>query len=345
MHTILKGFALCFIPLQIFSSSISGAEVNILSERQEFLLRPFLEVFEEQTGIETNVVYLKKGSLERLKHQPGAVDLLLTVDIANLTAIADAGLLQPHGSKLLKNRIPFKFQDPRGRWVALTARARVIFYALSRVDPHALSTYEALAEPEFNGKVCMRSGYHNYNVALISAMISALGESKTLAWLRGLKSNLARRPQGNDRAQVKAIYHGQCDVALGNTYYMGKMLEREDQREWAQSVGIFFPDQQGRGTHMNISGGAIVSGAKNRAQAVKLLEFLSGGLAQYMYAEVNHEYPVIEGVALSGIVRKFGAEQPGIENGVFKQDSLPLTEIGKNRRKAILLLDQAGFDL
>jgi len=321
-----------------------AAQVNILSERQEFLLRPFLDVFEEQTGIKANVVYLKKGSLERLKQQPGSVDALLTVDISNLTAIADAGLFQPINSNVIEQNVPGNYRDPKGLWTALTARARVIYYSKERIKVGELSTYEALGESGNNQRVCTRSGYHKYNVALISSMIAEHGVAKAKTWLQGLKKNRGRKPSGNDRGQVKAIYHGQCDVALGNTYYMGKMLEREDQHAWAASVGIYFPNQSGRGTHMNISGGAVIKAAKNKASAVKLLEFLSGNLAQYMYAQVNHEYPVKSGIQFSRIVQGFGGGQDGVKKGVFRQDRRNLAEIGRYRKQAIKILDEVNFD-
>ncbi len=323
---------------------VPAAEVNILSERQEFLLRPFLKAFEENTGIKANVVYLKKGSLERLKQQPGAVDALLTVDISNLTAIAEAGLFQPVNSSVINKNVPSNYRDPKGLWSALTARGRVIYYSKDRVKLSELSTYEALADAKFAKRICTRSGYHKYNVALISSMIAEHGVDAAKNWLQGLKNNLARKPQGNDRGQVKAIYQGQCDVAIGNTYYMGKMLERDDQREWAASVGIFFPNQNDRGTHMNVSGGAVTRDAVNKNEGVRLLEFLSGDLAQYMYAQVNHEYPVKEGVPYSGIVSTFGSSQEGVKKGKFKQDKRNLSEIGSYRKKAIQILDEVNYD-
>ena len=331
--------SLILLPQFAFSS-----EVNIISERQEFLLRPFLDVFEENSGIKANVVYLKKGSLERLKQQLGSVDAILTLDIANLTAIAAAGLFQPIKSRIIENNVPANYRDPHGLWTALTARARVIYYSKDRIKTRDLDTYEKLADPEIKGRLCMRSGYHKYNVALISSMIAKHGKSAAKNQLQSLKNNLARKPQGNDRGQVKAIFQGQCDVALGNTYYMGKMLEREDQRAWAAAVGIFFPNQKNRVTHMNVSGGAITKYAKNKAEAVKLLEFLSGDLAQYMYAQVNHEYPVKSGIQYSGIVQGFGGGQDGVKKGVFKHDQRNLAEIGSHRKKAIKILDEVDFD-
>ncbi len=324
--------------------SFAGGEVNLLSTRQEFLLRPFLDVFEEESGIKVNVVYLKKGMLERLKARPGEADLILAKDIANLSAIAEAGLFQPYKSEKIDQNIPASWRDADHLWTGLTMRARVMYYSRDRVDPATLSTYMSLGDGKYKGKICVRSGYHNYNVALISAMIAENGKDKTKAWLENLKANLARKPQGNDRAQIRAISAGECDISIGNTYYMGKMLENPKQRDWAASVGIFFPNQKTTGTHVNITGGAVLKAAKNKENAVKLLEFFTGNLAQTMYSQVNHEYPLKKGIGYSGIVKSFGSGQPGIEKGVFKADSLPMDKIAAERKNALKLLDEVNFD-
>ncbi len=286
----------------------------------------------KDTGIKANVVYLKKVGLERIQAQPGAIDLVLTVDISNLKKMNSTGLFQKYNSAVIDQNVPENFRDPNGHWTALTARARIIYYSKERVDPSDLSTYEALAEPKFKGRICIRSGYHNYNLALISSLKISHGYAKIKTWLNGLKANLARKPQGNNREQVKAIYRGM-------------MLDNPEQRGWSNSVGIFFPNQNDRGTHMNISGGAIIKTAKNVNEARRLLEFLSGDLAKFMYAQVNHEYPVKSGVQLSGIVKSFGSNQEGIKNGVFKKDKMSLAEIGQKRADALKMLDEVGFDL
>ncbi len=324
--------------------ALASGEVNLLSTRQEFLLRPFLDVFEQESGIKVNVVYLKKGMLERLKARPGEADLILAKDIANLSAIAETDLLQPYKSAVIDGNIPAPWRDDKHLWTGLTMRARVFYYSRERVDPATLSDYMSLADKKYKGKICIRSGYHNYNVALISAMIAENGEAKAKEWLQGLKSNLARKPQGNDRAQVRAISAGECDIAIGNTYYMGKMLENPEQREWAAAVGIFFPGQQTAGTHVNITGGAILKAAKNKENALKLLEFFTGNLAQTMYSQVNHEYPLKKGVDYSAIVKSFGSGQNGIKKGVFKVDSLAMDKIAAERKTALKLLDEVKFD-
>ncbi len=336
-------FCLVLVLAAPLYASASG-EVNLLSTRQAFLLRPFLDVFEQNSGIKVNVVYLKKGMIERLKARPGEADLILAKDIANLSNIAENDLLQPYNSAVIDENIPAPWRDDQHLWTGLTMRARIIYYSKERVDPNTLSTYMSLADKKYKGKICIRSGYHNYNVALISAMIAENGEAKTKQWLQGLKANLARKPQGNDRAQVRAIASGECDLAIGNTYYMGKMLENPAQREWAAAVGIFFPNQNTTGTHVNITGGGILKAAKNKKNALKLLEFFTGNLAQTMYSQVNHEYPLKKGVGYSGIVKSFGAGQKGIEHGVFKADSLAMDKIAAERNTALKLLDEVTFD-
>lgn len=323
---------------------IQAKEVNLLSSRQEFLLRPFLDQFEKESGITVNVAYLQKGLLERLQRRPGEVDAVLTVDIANLTSIKNADLLQPIQSQVIEANIPAQFRDPEDHWFGLSGRARVLYYSKDRIKVSELSTYEALADERFKGRICTRSGYHDYNIALLSAMIAHHGKDKAQEWLLGLKNNLARKPQGNDRGQVQAIYEGQCDLSIGNTYYMGKMLENEKQQAWANSVHLFFPNQQDRGTHMNISGGGVTKAARNKNEAIQLLEFLSGQEAQYMYAQVNHEYPLKSGVEYSKIVSGFGQEQPEVKNGHFKPDSINLAKIGEFRQEALKMVDEVAFD-
>ena len=346
MKTIVI-FLVSFVSLLSFNvHSKEKNEVNLYSYRQEFLLRPFLKVFEEKTGIKVNVFFTKKGLIERLKSEGKntPADAVLTVDIGNLSTIANLGLFQTFDSKIISKNIPKKFRHENNLWVGLSARARIIYYSKDRIDLKDLKSYKDLTNKKFKGKICSRSGLHNYNLALLSSMIHHHGEEYSLKWAKTIKENLARKPQGNDRAQVKAISEGLCDLALGNTYYMGKMLENPKQRGWAASTGIFFPDQKGVGTHVNLSGAGITKHAKNKENAIKLIEFLSGDLAQHMYAHVNHEYPLKKGVNLSLIVQSFGKMQDGIDKGSFKQDLTSLPKLGSLREKAIRIMQKAGFN-
>jgi iron(III) transport system substrate-binding protein len=317
-----------------------AGEVNVYSSRQPFLMKPLLEAFTEATGIEVNMAYMKKGMLERLKAE-GAnspADAILTTDIGNLDNHAKAGLLQPVESRVLEANIPAQYRHPDGLWFGLTMRARVIFAHRDRVRPGEVTSYEDLADPKMKGRVCSRSGKHAYNVSLLASIVAAEGAAAAEAWASGVKANLARRPQGNDRSQVKAIKEGECDVALGNTYYMGKMATNEkqpEQKEWAAAVRIIFPNQGGRGTHVNISGAAVTKSAKHRGAAVKLIEYLSGDAAQAIYARRNFEYPVKPGVPLLPLVASWGD---------FKADSTLLSKIAEHRITASKIMDRVAFD-
>ena len=322
------------------ATTAEAADVNLYTTRQPFLMKPLTDAFTKETGIEVNMVYLKKGILQRLKTEGrnSPADLILTADIGNLHNHLKAELLQPVSSEILNTRIPVQYRHPDGLWYGLTMRARVIYAHKDRVKPDEVARYEDLAAPHMKGRVCIRSGKHVYNVSLLASMIVALGEDGARKWASDLRANLARKPQGNDRSQVKAVFEGQCDVAVGNTYYMGKMatnVKSPEQKDWAKSVRIIFPNQQGRGTHVNISGAAITKSAKNKANALKLIEFLTSPAAQKIYAETNFEYPILEGVALHPIVASWGK---------FKADKAWLSRIAEQRGAASRLVDEVAFN-
>ncbi|WP_220348116.1 Fe(3+) ABC transporter substrate-binding protein [Thalassotalea euphylliae] len=316
--------------------SASADEVNVYSYRQPFLVEPLFNEFTKQSGIKVNVVFAKKGMAERLaregEHSPA--DVLLTTDISRLIELQEKGLLQAVNSDVLEAAIPSQYQADDNSWFGLTTRVRNI-YTAKRLGDMAIS-YEDLADEKYRGKICTRSGKHPYNVALVSSMIAEHGEAKTLEWLEGVKKNLARKPQGNDRGQVQAIHQGLCDVSLGNSYYFGKMLNDDKQKVWADAVNINFPNQVNRGAHVNISGVGVAKYAPHKEAAKALLEFLASDKAQQMYAETNMEYPVRAGVKKSALVASWGD---------FKADDLPLETIASHRKAALKLLDQAKFDL
>jgi len=271
--------AVMAVTLQTGAAS-SADEVNLYSARQPFLMAPLIKEFTAKSGIKVNMVYLKKGMLERLKAE-GAnspADLILTTDIGNLNNHLNADVLQATKSSILEANIPDQYRHPEGKWYGLTTRARIIFAHKTRVKTGEVTSYEDLAAPHMKGRVCTRSGKNVYNVSLLASIIEAKGEAAAEAWAKGLKANLARKPQGNDRAQVKAVFNGECDVSLGNTYYMGLMetnTKKPEQKDWAASVNVIFPNQKDRGTHTNISGAAVTKSAKNKANAIKFIEFLS----------------------------------------------------------------------
>jgi len=316
-------------------------EVNIYSYRQEFLLRPLLDAFTAKTDIDVNVVYASKGLLERIENEGRntPADILLTSDIAPLFDAKERNLLARIDSAEISANVPAQYRDEDGTWVGLTARSRIIYTSKERVADGEISRYEDLTDPKWAERICTRSGKHSYNLSLIGSLIEHVGEAEAEAWLAGVKANLARKPQGNDRAQVKAIKEGQCDVALGNSYYFGAMLTNEkepEQQEWADSVKLIFPNQADRGAHMNISGAGITANAPNPKAALALIEFLTSEEAQRIYAEVNYEFPVRPGVARSALINEYMGE--------FKADDINLTRVAANRGAAAKMVDRVGFD-
>ncbi|MBL0667984.1 Fe(3+) ABC transporter substrate-binding protein [Aeromonas jandaei] len=333
----MKMLALAFSALAA-QSALAAGEVNVYSNRQDELIKPIIQQFEKESGIKVNVVFAKEGLNERLEREGklSPADLMLTTDISRLTDLVDKGLVQPVESKILQENIPASYRDPENRWFALTTRVRAIYSSKDRLGKLDTISYEDLAKPEFKGKICTRSGKHEYNVALVSSMIVHHGMAETKTWLEGVKANLARKPQGNDRDQVKAIKDGICDLSLGNSYYLGAMLKDPAQKAWADAVYINFPNQADRGAHVNVSGVAMTKYAKNKEAARKLMEFLAGDTAQHMYADVNAEYPVKAGVEPSAMVKSWGS---------FKSDALPVSDYAKHRKDALQLLDEVKFDL
>jgi iron(III) transport system substrate-binding protein len=313
------------------------AEVNVYSYRQPFLVEPLFDAFSRETGIKVNVVFAKEGLVERLSREGrnSPADLLLTTDIGILIDAADADLSEPLGSETLERNIPAQYRDGDGRWFGLTVRARIIVASKDANVAGTVIRYEDLADPALAGRLCTRSGKHVYNVALVASMIAHHGEADAEQWLRAVKANLAQRPQGNDRAQVKAISEGVCDLALINSYYMGAMLADPEQSAWARNVSIIFPNQGDRGTHVNISGAMLSRSAPNRENAIRLLEFLSDNEAQTIYAEANYEYPVNPVAPWSELLSSWGT---------FEADDLPLSRIGELRGEAIRMVDRVGYD-
>ncbi|MDP2634276.1 MULTISPECIES: Fe(3+) ABC transporter substrate-binding protein [unclassified Pseudoalteromonas] len=326
------------IGLTVAAPALADDAVNIYSFRQPFLIQPILDDFTKQTGIETNVVFAKKGLIERVKREGkhSRADLVLTSNFSDLVQLDELNLTQTINSETVNENVPAKFRDNEGQWIALTKRVRNVYSSKDRVGQLADLSYEDLALPQYKGKLCTRSGKHPYNLGLVASMIAHHGEAQTKQWLEGVKANLARKPQGNDRAQVKAVKEGLCDLALGNSYYFGKMIQDPAQKTWADAVNINFPNQDNRGSHINVSGVVMTKYAKNPENALKLIEFMTDNKAQNMYASVNMEYPVKPGVELSSLVASWGN---------FKEDSLPLDEISKYRPLALKLIDEVKFDL
>lgn len=321
----------------IAAPAAAEGEVNVYSYRQPELIKPLTDAFTKETGIKVNVAYLKKGMVERLQAEGdrSPADLVLTVDISRLAAVVNAGVTQPVTSDALKANVPALYHDPENHWWGLTTRARIVYASKDRVAEGEVTTYEDLADPKWKGRICTRSGTNAYNVALTAAVIHHLGEEGAKTWLEGVKANLARKPQGNDRAQVKAIWSGECDISIGNTYYMGKMLSDDEQKAWADSVNIVFPTFEGAGTHVNISGVAMTKSAPNKENALKMMEFLTSPVAQEIYAEANFEYPIAPGTEPTGLVKGWGE---------FTADDVNLMTLAALRSAALKLTEQVDFD-
>ena len=326
--------------MAIISNGAAHAEsLGIYTHRQPFLLEPILEAYTKKTGVEFQTVYAPKGLAARLKAEGERTeaDLVLTVDISRIKELADTGLLAPLASDILNKHVPNHLRDDNDRWTALSLRARIIAVSKDRVGKQAITTIEDLASPKWQGRVCSRKGSHVYNRAVLASLIAHNGEEAAKNWTLGLVDNLARRPQGNDRAQAKAIYSGQCDVALMNTYYYGKMKfakDKPEQQKWADSIEIAFFNQEGRGQHVNISAAGITQGSKRKELARAFLEWVTSEEAQQIYTKVNFEYPVNPNAQLSKEVASWGT---------FKMDMLPMNVIADNSPQAQRIINETGW--
>ncbi len=329
------------VALAGFSGPAEGApkgELNIYSHRQPFLINPFIEAYEKRTGVTVNTVYAKKGLAQRLQAEGtrSPADAVLTVDIARLHVYADKDLLAPVDSAVLRRNVPAHLRDPGNRWFAFSKRARAVAVSREADDGGLIERYEDLTDARWKGRICARPGSHVYNRALVASMIAAHGEAGALAWARGVVANLARRPQGNDRAQMKAIFEGVCDVTIVNDYYYGKLLASgvPAHRGWAKAVRLIFPNQADRGTHVNISGGGVAKHSRNKAGAVRFLEFLTSETAQKLYGSVNFEYPVNPAVE--------PPEEVKARSG-FREDRIPIARIAELAPRAQRVIDKAGW--
>ena len=326
--------------MAIISNGVALADsLGIYTHRQPFLLEPILEAYTKKTGVEFQTVYAPKGLAARLKAEGEhtEADLVLTVDISRIKELADTGLLAPLASDILNKHVPSYLRDANDRWTALSLRARIIAVSKERVGKQAITTIEDLASPKWQGRVCSRKGSHVYNRAVLASLIAHNGEDAAKNWTLGLVDNLARRPQGNDRAQAKAIYSGQCDVALMNTYYYGKMKfakDKPEQQKWANSIEIAFFNQDGRGQHVNISAAGITQGSKRKELARAFLEWVTSEEAQQIYTKVNFEYPVNPNAQLSEEVASWGK---------FKMDMLPMNVIADNSPQAQRIINETGW--
>lgn len=317
--------------------SQSAQEVNVYTHRHYDSDVKLFEEFSRQTGIKINVVKSSADELMQrmeMEGQHSPADVLLTVDAGRLFRAKEKGLLQPIESEKIMSAIPLHLRDKDNQWVSLTQRGRIVVYAKERVKPEELTTYEALTDEKWKGKLLIRSSDNIYNQSLLASMIAHKGEEAAKKWAEGIVKNMAREPKGNDTDQVTALVAGEGDLAIVNTYYVAKMLTTEETKQIGEKIGVFFPNQADRGTHFNVSGGGIAKYAPHKENAIKLLEFLCSEQAQLIFAEANQEYPIRQGVKTSVILSSFGA---------FRADTLDLSLLGKYNSDAVKIFDQAGW--
>lgn len=313
--------------------------VNVYTHRHYEPDQNIFKMFEEKTGIQVKVINASADELiqkMKMEGKQSPADVLITVDAGRLSRAKDDGLLQSIESEVLESRIPSHLQDVDNQWFGLTKRARIIAYAKDRVKPEELSTYEDLVNDKWKGKILMRSSSNIYNQSLMASIIANDGEEVARDWAKGIVANMARSPRGSDRDQVKAVVAGEGDIAIVNSYYIGKMLNSPDAEEvkTAQQVGLFFPNQDNRGTHINISGAGVARYAPNKENAILFIEYLISEEAQQVFTEANYEYPVLESVAPVKDIKDWGD---------FKEDTLGLNKLGENNKKAVLIFDEAGW--
>ena len=308
-------------------------ELVVYSSRADNLLKPVVAEYEKKTGTKVQLVGGQAGPLMEKIRAEGSytpADVFITVDGGNLWQATQMGLLRPINSPTLKANIPASLRDPKNQWYGLSVRARTIFYNTNKVKPAELSSYAALADAKWKGRLCLRTSNNVYNQSLVGTMIANLGAVKTEQIVKGWVANLAAPPFANDTAMLEAIGAGRCDVGIANTYYYGRLMDKQPNLP----IGIFFADQQGKGTHVNVSGAGVTKFSKRPAEAQKFIEWLSGSEAQNLFADLNHEYPANPKVKPDPKVAKWGS---------FKQDVINVSVAGSNQKRAVMLMRKAGY--
>jgi iron(III) transport system substrate-binding protein len=318
-------------------SQAQAQEVNVYTYRETKLMQPLFDAFTKESGIKVNVTSASSGLEQRMKAEgkDSPADVLITVDIGRIDDAVQAGVSQAIDSAVIEKTVPAQYRDPDKHWHGISMRARVIYASKERVKQDAI-TYEELADPKWKGKICIRSGQHIYNNALFAAYVVKHGEAKAEEWLKGVKANLAQRPSGGDRETARDVAAGKCDIGIGNTYYWALMHDKEaDKKPWADATRVILPTFEGGGTHVNLSGVLLTKHAPNKANAVKLIEWLAGDEAQRIYADANYEYPIKAGIKVNPTIASYGTLKP---------DPMPIAKIGESRKAASALVDKIGFD-
>jgi len=318
--------------------------LRVISDRtDEGTLRPILEAYEAKSGAKIEGIFMDQGLVNRLESRPTEAEVVITKDAELLDIAAQRGLLDVIKSDSIVSAIPPEFMDPAGRYFVEAYRGRAIFYSKERVKPSELSTYEDLANPKWKGRICVRSGSHDYNLALFGQFIVSYGEAKARSLISGISNNLARTPKGGDRDQARGIFEGKCDVALMNTYYYPMMLANPAQKPWAEAVGVFFPNQAEKGTFIMRSAAGLTKSTANRDLAMGLLEYMASKEGQQMMVDRTKQYSVRRDVPPDPQMVKLGAEQ-GLVDGRFKMDFVPLSSMAGKREEVIKYVNEIRFD-
>lgn len=324
------------------ASAAPKKTVTVITDRSDFHLKPIFEAFEESTGIDVKAVFLNEGSLPaRLASNADQADLYVTTDLAQLATAKEQGYTQPIRTGAIRT-LPRGFVDSQSHYAAISFRGRTIVYNPKKVDVTKLKGYDDLADPKYKGRVCIRPFTHVYNVTMVSEMIVDRGEDYARRWVNGVKNNLAVKPSGNDRNQAKLVSQGVCDLGLMNTYYYGLLMSNKAQRPIANATELFFPNQSGKGTYTLYSGVAMAKTAKNTKEAIQLINYLLGNVAQNYIAQSTFEYPVNPKIKLSVIAEGFGEGQPGIEKGRAKFAHMNPATVAKYRETAAKILAEAS---
>ncbi|MBW5801922.1 Fe(3+) ABC transporter substrate-binding protein [Halomonas elongata] len=322
-----------------FATGAAADELNIYSARHYDSDQALYDAFTAETGIEVNVLEGDSDQLIQRIQREGAAspaDVMMTVDAGRLWRAEQEGIFASVESATLAERLPDAMRHPEGKWFGFSQRVRAIFYNPDKIDADEIATYEDLADPRFKGEICIRSSNNIYNQSLLASLIAHDGAEQAEAWAQGVVDNMARDPEGGDRDQIRGVASGECDLAVGNHYYYVRMLKSDDdaQREAAEKVEILFPNQDGRGAHVNVGGAGMVEGAPHPENAVRFLEFLASDEAQALFASGNHEFPVVDGVEIDDVLASWGD---------FKKDSLNVSQLGENNPEAIKIFDRVGW--
>ena len=338
----MKNYLLLLTTIILFgcSQNEKSKEINIYSQRHYDVDELQYQNFEKKTGIKVNVIKANADELiQRMKNEGdnSPADLFITVDVGKLWQATDMGLLQKFEDSTITKNISPELLDKNGYWVPVTYRSRVVVYSNDRVKRGELSTYEDLANEKWKGRICIRSSSNIYNQSLLASMIAHNGKDEAESWAKKVVNNFSRKPKGNDRSQMTAVVLNECDITLANTYYLGKWItsDKNTEREYSDKIAVFFPNQKGRGAHINISGAAVIRTSKNTSSAIKFIEFLAGDKAQKLYSQTNHEYPIRDNIQVSKIVESWGYP--------FKKDKLPLNKLGMFNKKAVIIFDKVGW--